>query len=223
MNRITVDIVSDIVCPWCYLGKTRFELAIAEVQDELGVDINWRPYQLDPDATAEGADYREHLVAKFGSAERLDEMQGQLVELGREIGLDYHFDKIKVRSNTMDAHRVIHWAQAEGREKQNAVVDRLFVAHFVEGQNIADKQVLTTIAGEAGLDPQVIERLLDGDVDCDTIRSEIGAAQNMGVSGVPFFIFDQQYAVSGAQSVEVFAGALRDIVRAKAEAQQKLN
>ena len=223
MNRITVDIVSDIVCPWCYLGKTRFELAIAEVQDELGVDINWRPYQLDPDATAEGADYREHLVAKFGSTERLDEMQGQLVELGREIGLDYHFDKIKVRSNTMDAHRVIHWAQAEGREKQNAVVDRLFVAHFVEGQNIADKQVLTTIAGEAGLDPQVIERLLDGDVDCDTIRSEIGAAQNMGVSGVPFFIFDQQYAVSGAQSVEVFASALRDIVRAKAEAQQKLN
>ncbi|MCF6368537.1 DsbA family oxidoreductase [Rhizobium halophilum] len=220
MERVTIDVVSDVVCPWCYLGKARLELAIAEVQDEVGVDVNWRPYQLDPDATSEGSDYRTHLVAKFGSAERLDQMQDNLRDQGQEIGINYRFEDIKVRANTLDAHRLLHWARIEGQDIQDRVATALFKAHFEEGLNVADHQVLLAIAERCGLDPALIGNLLATDADKDTVLSEIDAAQKMGVNGVPFLIFDGQHAVSGAQTPDVLANALRDIARMKAEARK---
>ncbi|MCJ8518259.1 putative DsbA family dithiol-disulfide isomerase [Pseudorhizobium tarimense] len=220
MERVTIDVVSDVVCPWCYLGKARLELAIAEVQDELGVDVNWRPYQLDPDATSEGSDYRTHLVAKFGSAERLDQMQDNLRGQGQEIGITYRFEDIKVRANTLDAHRLLHWSRIEGQDIQDRVATALFKAHFEKGLNVADHQVLLAIAEQCGLDPALIGNLLATDADKDTVLSEIDAAQKMGVNGVPFLIFDGQYAVSGAQTPDVLANALRDIARMKAEARK---
>jgi len=223
MERVTVDVISDIVCPWCYLGKARLELAIAEVQDELGVDVNWRPYQLDPDASSEGADYRTHLINKFGSAERLDQMQDSLRDHGREIGIAFRFEDIKVRANTMDGHRLLHWARIESQEIQDRVATALFKAHFEEGLNVADRVVLTEIAARCGLDPALIGNLLASDADKDTVFSEIEAAQKMGVNGVPFLIFDGQYAVSGAQTPDVLANALRDIARTKAEARKGMN
>ena len=223
MERITIDIVSDVVCPWCYLGKARLELAIAEVQDEIGVDLNWRPYRLNPDYPPEGVDQKKALEQKLVGAERVAEGHKMLTELGREVGIKFDFDAIKIGPNTLDAHRLIHWSVTESREKQDKVVDALFKANFEQGRNVGDHAVLLDIAEEAGLDRSVISTLLASDADRDLIISEIDAAQKIGVNGVPFFIFDQQYAVSGAQTPDVLAGALRDIARMKSEARAGMN
>jgi predicted DsbA family dithiol-disulfide isomerase len=223
MERITIDVVSDVVCPWCYLGKARLELAIAEVQDEVGVDINWRPYRLNPDYPPEGVDQKKMLAQKLGGEERVAQAHKMLTDYGREVGINFDFDAIKIGPNTLDAHRLIHWAVTEGREKQEKVVDALFKANFEEGRNVGDHTVLLDIAEKAGLDRAVISSLLASDADSDLIVAEIEAAQKIGVTGVPFFIFDQQYAVSGAQTPDVLTGALRDIAKAKAEAHSSLN
>lgn len=223
MEHITIDVVSDVVCPWCYLGKARLELAIAEVQDEVGVDINWRPYRLNPDYPPEGVDQKAALAAKLGGEERVASAHKMLTGLGREVGIAFNFDAIKIGPNTLDAHRLIHWAVTEDREKQDRIVDALFKANFEEGKNVGDHSVLLDIAEKAGLDRTVIAALLASDADGDLIVAEIEAAQKMGVTGVPFFIFDQQYAVSGAQTPDVIASALRDIAKMKAEARLAMN
>jgi predicted DsbA family dithiol-disulfide isomerase len=223
MEHITIDVVSDVVCPWCYLGKARLELAIAEVQDEVGVDINWRPYRLNPDYPPEGVDQKAALAAKLGGEERVASAHKMLTDLGREVGIAFNFDAIKIGPNTLDAHRLIHWAVTEDREKQDRIVDALFKANFEEGKNVGDHSVLLDIAEKAGLDRTVIAALLASDADGDLIVAEIEAAQKMGVTGVPFFIFDQQYAVSGAQTPDVIASALRDIAKMKAEARLAMN
>ena len=223
MERITIDIVSDVVCPWCYLGKARLELAIAEVQDEVGVDINWRPYRLNPDYPPEGVDQKRALAQKLGGEERVAQAHRMLSDLGREIGINFDFGAIKIGPNTLDAHRLIQWAGTEDREKQDKVVSALFKANFEEGRNVGDHAVLLDIAEKAGLDRSVIATLLASDADRDLVIGEIDAAQKIGVTGVPFFIFDQQYAVSGAQTPDVLAGALRDIAKLKAEARAGMN
>ncbi len=223
MERITIDIVSDVVCPWCYLGKARLELAIAEVQDEVGVDLNWRPYRLNPDYPPEGVDQKKALEQKLGGAERVAQGHKMLTDLGRDVGIKFDFDAIKIGPNTLDAHRLIHWAVTESREKQDKVVDALFKANFEDGRNVGDRAVLLDIAEKAGLDRSVISTLLASDADRDLIVGEIDAAQKIGVNGVPFFIFDQQYAVSGAQTPDVLASALRDIAKMKAEARAGMN
>jgi predicted DsbA family dithiol-disulfide isomerase len=223
MERIVIDVVSDVVCPWCYVGKARLELAIAEVQDEVGVDINWRPYRLNPEYPPEGVDHKAALEKKLGGAERVAEGHKMLTQLGSEVGIKFDFDAVKISPNTLDAHRLIHWAMVEDREKQDRVVDALFKANFEQGRNVGDHAVLLDIAEACGLDRTVTASLLASDADSDLIVAEIKAAQDMGVSGVPFFIFDQQYAVSGAQTPDVIAGALRDIAKAKAEARAGMN
>ncbi|MDQ0453689.1 DsbA family oxidoreductase [Rhizobium paknamense] len=223
MQRLVIDLVSDVVCPWCYLGKARLELAIAEVQDEVSVDINWRPYRLNPDYPPEGVDQQAELAKKLGGKENMDRAHAQLTELGKEVGIAFDFDAIRVGPNTMDAHRLIHWAGTESREAQEMVVSSLFKANFEQGLNVGDPAVLLDIAAAAGLDRKVIEQLLKSDADRDLILSEIDAAQQMGVNGVPFFIIDQKYAVSGAQPAQVLANAFREIAAEKAEEQRKLN
>jgi len=220
MERVTIDIVSDVVCPWCYLGKARLELAIAEVQDEVGVDVNWRPYQLNPDIPPEGVDHHKYLAEKLGGAEAVRQAHDRLREFGKEVGIGFDFEAARIGPNTLDAHRLILWATTEGREIQDKVVSALFKANFEQGRNIGDRAVLLDIAEQSGLDRKVIASLLASDADADTVLTEIEAARKMGVSGVPFFIFDGQYAVSGAQMPDVLAGALRDIARMKAEARK---
>lgn len=220
MERVTIDVVSDVVCPWCYLGKARLELAIAEVQDEVGVDVNWRPYQLNPDIPPEGVDHHKYLAEKLGGAEAVRQAHDRLRQFGKEVGIDFDFEAARIGPNTLDAHRLILWATTEGREIQDKVVSALFKANFEQGRNIGDRAVLLDIAEQSGLDRKVIASLVTSDADTDTVFSEIEAAREMGVSGVPFFIFDGQYAVSGAQMPDVLAGALRDIARMKAEARK---
>lgn len=220
MERVTIDLVSDVVCPWCYLGKARLELAIAEVQDEVGIDVNWRPYRLNPDIPPEGVDQKSYLEEKLGGAEAVARGHEMLTKLGKEVGINYDFEAIKIGPNTLDAHRLIHWALLESREVQDRVVTALFKANFEEGRNIGDHTVLADLAEASGMDRKLVENLLASEADKDSVIGEIDAAQKMGVNGVPFFIMDGQYAISGAQMPDVLAGAFRDIAKLKAEARK---
>ena len=210
---LTIDIVSDVVCPWCYLGEKRLEQALAE---EAGpVAVRWRPYQLDPTIPAGGLDRAEYMAKKFGDSGRLQSVHENLTRLGAEVGLPFAFDKITRSPNTLDAHRLIRWAASAG--VQSRVVDRLFEAYFVEGRDIGDRVVLTEIAAECGLDADLVERLLAEGADSEMVRQEVEQAQAMGVSGVPFFIFAGRLGVPGAQEPSVLRQAMAEARQAMAE------
>src|SRR5277367_3770550 len=153
---LTIDIVSDVVCPWCYLGEKRLEAALAEAPQP--VVLRWRPYQLDPTIPEGGLDRAEYMAKKFGKSGRLQTVHDNLVRLGAEVGLPFAFDKIKRSPNTLDAHRLMRWAASAGVQAE--VADRLFKAYFVEGRDIGDREVLVEIAAECGLDASVVKNLL---------------------------------------------------------------
>ncbi|WEX79034.1 DsbA family protein [Sinorhizobium numidicum] len=216
METVNIDIVSDVVCPWCYLGKNRLDQAVASVAGDIQVIIQWRPYQLNPDLPPQGVDHKEHLAAKLGGQAAVDRAHRTLEGLGQEDGIAFNFDAVKISPNTLDAHRLIRWAATSGEAVQTEVVGLLFKANFEEGRNVGDHAVLLDIAERAGLDRPVIAALLASEADKDAVQQEIEMAQEMGVSGVPCFIIEQQYAVMGAQSVEVLMNALREIAQMKA-------
>jgi predicted DsbA family dithiol-disulfide isomerase len=214
---LTIDIVSDVVCPWCYLGEKRLEQALAE---EAGpVVVRWRPYQLDPTIPQGGLDRAEYMAKKFGKSGRLQSVHDNLTRLGAEVGLPFAFDKITRSPNTLDAHRLIRWATSAG--VQSRVVDRLFEAYFVEGRDIGDRVVLTEIAAECGLDADLVERLLAEGADSEVVRQEVEQAQAMGVSGVPFFIFAGRLGVPGAQEPSALRQAMAEARQAMAESARK--
>jgi predicted DsbA family dithiol-disulfide isomerase len=215
MNHVNIDVVSDVVCPWCYIGKARLDQAIANVAADILVTVNWRPYQLNPDLPPEGVDHKAHLAAKLGGQAAVDRAHQMLAGLGEQDGITFDFDAVKISPNTLDAHRLIRWALTEGGDTQSEVATLLFKANFEEGRNIGDHTVLLDIAAEAGLDRTVIAALLASDADKDAVSEEIDMARGMGVTGVPCFIVDSKYAVMGAQSVEVLEDALRDIAKMK--------
>jgi predicted DsbA family dithiol-disulfide isomerase len=201
---LTIDVVSDVVCPWCYVGEKRLEAALAE--EPQPVTLRWRPYQLDPTIPAGGLDRAEYMERKFGKSGRLQSVHDNLTRLGAELGIPFAFDRIKRSPNTLDAHRLIRWASSAGM--QGTIVDRLFKAYFVEGRDIGDRGVLIEIAGEFGLDAKLVEKLLKDGADADLVRQEIEQAQGMGVSGVPFFIFGGRLGVPGAQEPSVLRRAM---------------
>jgi predicted DsbA family dithiol-disulfide isomerase len=210
---LTIDVVSDVVCPWCYLGEKRLEAALA---GEAGpVAVRWRPYQLDPTIPEGGLDRAEYMAKKFGKSGRLQSVHDNLTRLGAEVGLPFAFDKIERSPNTLDAHRLIRWSASAG--VQERVVNRLFKAYFVEGRDIGDRAVLIEIAGECGLDATLVERLLAEGADADLVRQEIEQAQAMGVSGVPFFILAGRIGVPGAQEPSVLRQAIAQARQAMAE------
>ncbi|MQW86214.1 DsbA family oxidoreductase [Sinorhizobium saheli] len=216
MQTVNIDIVSDVVCPWCYLGKNRLDQAVANVAGEVHVAIQWRPYQLNPDLPPEGVDHKQHLAAKLGGQAAVDRAHQMLEGLGQEVGIAFDFDAVKISPNTLDAHRLIRWAATSGDAAQADVVRRLFKANFEEGRNVGDHDVLLDIAERAGLDRPVIAALLASDADKDAVGQEIDMAREIGVTGVPCMIIEQQYAVMGAQSVETLTNALREIAQMKA-------
>jgi len=200
---LTIDIVSDVVCPWCYIGKRNLEAALA-ARPVGDVEIRWRPYQLDATIPPEGIARRTYLERKFGT--RVDEIYVRVAAAGHEAGIDFAFDRIERSPNTLDAHRLIRWAQSAGR--QNDIVEELFRSFFIEGRDIGDHAVLTETAAAAGMDAQVVQRLLPGDADKESVREEIATAQRLGVTGVPFFIFAGRFGLPGAQPAEVLADAI---------------
>ena len=214
-NAITVDVVSDVVCPWCFIGQKRLDKAVAAAGD-LDVHIRWRPFQLDPTIPPQGKDRREYMRAKFGSDERIREIHARIEPLGEAEGISFAFDAIKVAPNTLDAHRLIRWAGAAGEAVQNRLVRRLFQLNFEEGVNIGDHAVLVEAAREAGMDASVVATLLPTDADVEAVRTEIATASRMGISGVPCFLLEGKYAVMGAQDVDTLADAIRQVAAAKA-------
>ncbi|MER9755694.1 DsbA family protein [Mesorhizobium sp. M0166] len=213
-NSITVDVVSDVVCPWCFIGQKRLDKAIAAVV--IDVHIRWRPFQLDPTIPPEGKNRRDYMVAKFGSEQRIREIHARIEPLGEAEGISFAFDAIKVAPNTLDAHRLIRWAGTAGEAVQNRLVRRLFQLNFEEGANLGDHAVLIEAAREAGMDASVVETLLPTDADVEAVRTEIATASRMGISGVPCFLLEGKYAVMGAQDADTLADALRQVAAAKA-------
>ena len=211
-ESLVIDVVSDVVCPWCYVGKKRLEAALALTPD-IKTEINWRPYQLDPTIPAEGVSRRAYMEKKFGSLDKIKPVHDRLTELGRELGIAFDFSGIAVSPNTLDAHRMIRWAFGN---RQDAMVEALFRAFFVEAKNLADHHVLTEIGASAGFPREALVALLQSDEDKAAVQDEIAAAQNLGIQGVPFFIFGQKYAVSGAETAEHLASAIRQAASAAA-------
>ncbi|TPL94973.1 DsbA family protein [Mesorhizobium sp. B2-3-12] len=214
-NAITVDVVSDVVCPWCFIGQKRLDKAVAAAAD-VEVHIRWRPFQLDPTIPRQGKDRREYMLAKFGSDERIREIHARIEPLGEAEGISFAFDAIKVAPNTLDAHRLIRWAGATGEDVQNRLVRRLFQLNFEEGANIGDHTVLVEAAREAGMDASVVATLLPSDADVEAVGTEIATASRMGITGVPCFLLEGKYAVMGAQDVDTLADAIRQVAAAKA-------
>ncbi len=203
-EALTIDVVSDVVCPWCYLGKRRLEQAIA--QTEGSIAVRWRPYQLDPTIPEGGLDRRVYMKNKFGDDARLAAIHDRLTALGEDVGIPYNFDAISRSPNTLDAHRLIRWAA--GAQVQDKVVERLFHLYFVEGRDIGERALLLEVARESGMDGDIVEALLAEGRDAEAVRQEIAQAQSIGVTGVPFFVFASRLGVPGAQDTDVLAQAI---------------
>jgi predicted DsbA family dithiol-disulfide isomerase len=194
-----IEIVSDVICPWCFIGKRRLEQALARRPD-MEFEVGWRPFQLNPDMPKEGADRKSYLEAKFGGPARAKEIYARVAAEGAKEGIAFDFEGIKRTPNTLAAHSVLRWALGAG--VQNELKERLFRLYFLEGKDIGDHQVLADAAEAEGLDGNLIKNLLDEGQDADVIQSEDQMARELGITGVPFFIFERKYGVPGAQDSE---------------------
>jgi predicted DsbA family dithiol-disulfide isomerase len=210
-ESLTIDVISDVVCPWCFLGKRRLDSAIRASVGHAPIAVRWRPFQLDPSIPAEGLDRRAYMKTKFNDDARLAAVHDRLTDMGKDVGIAYAFDRIERAPNTLDAHRLIRWAGAS--DHQDAVVDQLFRHYFEEGRDIGDRNLLIEVAREVGMDVEIVGKLMAEGDDVDSVQSEIAQAQAIGVTGVPFFIFASRFGVPGAQDTDVLAQA---IVRARA-------
>lgn len=205
---VKLDILSDPICPWCYIGKAHLDRAL-EAHPDHPFAIEWHPFQLNPDMPPEGMDRRAYLEAKFGGPEGAAQVYGRIAGAAKAAGLSIDFDAIQRTPSTLDAHRLIHWAGLEGR--QTAVVTRLFKAYFEGGQDIGDRSVLLDIAEGVGLDRAMIERLLDSDADRDDIRARDSHARARGVTGVPTFVVANAHVLPGAQPPELWEQVLTEL------------
>jgi predicted DsbA family dithiol-disulfide isomerase len=203
-----VEIWSDIMCPFCYIGKRKFEIALDQFDQKEAVEIEWKSFQLNPELLSQpNKSIHEYLSeAKGWSLEKTKELNQQVADMGKEVGLDFHFDKVKV-SNTLLAHRLLQLAKTQGKGNEAKVA--LFEAHFVTGKAVDQAETIFEIGKKIGLNPASIQALFDSDVFTDEVRMEQYQAQQIGVRGVPFFVFDQKFAVSGAQAPELFVQALK--------------
>lgn len=210
-NPIKLDIMSDPICPWCYIGKTHLDRALQDHPDHPFV-IEWHPFQLNPDMPHAGMDRRAYLEGKFGGKEGAVRAYAPVVEHAKAAGLSINFEGMKRTPNTLDAHRLIHWAGIEGR--QTAAVAALFTAYFVDARDIGDTEVLADIADSIEMDAAVVTRLLNSDEDAKNIQDRDAHSRQMGISSVPTFIVANQHAVPGAQPPELWAKVIADLTRA---------
>ncbi len=208
-QTVKLDILSDPICPWCFIGKSNLEQALANVPHHPFV-IEWHPFQLNPDMPDDGMDRRDYLEGKFGGKEAAVKAYAPVVEYAEKLGLNINFEGMKRTPNTLDAHRLIHWAGIE--QKQNQAVDALFTAYFVEARDIGDHEVLADVADSIGMDASVVRKLLSSDADREDIRNRDTHSRKMGVNSVPTFIVASQHAVPGAQPPEMWEKVIADIL-----------
>jgi len=208
LKPLQIDIVSDVVCPWCYIGKRRIENALALAPD-VPVEIKWRPFFLNTWVPREGISRDEYLTAKFGSPEAYKGIAARVVAAASEEGLEYRPGLVKRQPNTIDCHRLIHWAEAEGKSAE--MKQRLMELYFRDGGDLTNVDVLVQAAADCGLDAEDVRRRLAGDEDVELISSWAKEASDKGISGVPTFVFAHKYAVSGAQPADQLARAIRQV------------
>lgn len=205
---IPLDIYADPICPWCLIGKARLDRAL-ESRPHHPVQIRWLPFQLNPDMAPEGMARGEYMALKFGNDAGILRAYGPVVTAAEEAGIPLNLSAITRTPNTMDAHRLIHWAGLEGR--QSLVMAVLMRAYFQQGQDIGDRATLLKIAAGAGMDAELTARLLDSKADCDLIAQTDRDARARGITGVPFFIVAGQYAVHGAQPVDLWQQVIDEV------------
>jgi predicted DsbA family dithiol-disulfide isomerase len=208
-QTLPIDVVSDVVCPWCFIGKRRLEKAIA-LQPDIPVAVRFRPYFLNDWIPREGIDRRDYLTTKFGSVERYASIAQRVAAAAAEEGLTYAVDKISRQPNTLDCHRLILWAGENGARMKQRLMD----LYFTEGADLSDREVLVRAAAAVGLDPDRVREQLAGDADVERVTREAQSAKEAGIDGVPTFIFGGRLAVSGAQAPAYLASAIE---RAAAE------
>lgn len=200
-----IDVVIDVVCPWCYVGKRQLDQAL-EMRPGMVQSVRFRPYQLAPDTPAEGVDRTEYYARKFGDSPQLAAMREHMLGLAPDLGIAFDFDSKCTIANSLDAHRLIRWALTPA--KQAPVADAIMKAYFEDCSFIGDHGLLVDIARDAGMDGDLVADLLAGDTDKDLVRAEVAQMQQAGVQGVPLYIFNGKYAVSGAQGADALAGAM---------------
>jgi predicted DsbA family dithiol-disulfide isomerase len=209
---LAVDVVSDVVCPWCYIGKRKLERALAEVRARepgVGITVRWHPFELNPDLPVEGIARADYIEAKFGGGQRASEIYARVQAVGLTVGIAFDFERITRQPNTRAAHRLIAWAQQAGDAEP--LVELLFRAYFIEGRRLTDAGELAAIAQEAGFPRDAAQALLASERLRAEVDAEYREAQDVGVTGVPFFIFNGRTAVSGAHDppalIEAIAAA----------------
>ncbi len=200
-----LDIISDPVCPWCYVGKKRMEIAIA-ARPEMQIDLAYRVFQLNPDMPREGMDRREHLRLKFGESKGPSAVMDALMQAGRELGIEFNFSRITRTPNTVDAHRLIRWAHSAGRQAE--VVEKIFYRYFTDGVDISDHTELLDIARSSGMDTDIISDLLARDSDVELVKQEDATARRIGIQGVPSYVIANKYLLVGAQESDLMLQAL---------------
>ncbi len=201
----TVDVFSDVICPWCYVGKRRMEKAVVALGGHHEVRVRWLPFQLNPNMPKEGISRREYRTKKFGSWEQSLELDAKMIAVGKEEGIQFAFDRMERTPKTLDAHRLIWLADKDG--VQDAVVEKLFSAYFAEGRDIGDRQTLIALVAETGLVQSKAEGALNSDDGMEAIREANQQARRIGVGGVPFFIIKGENKLSGAQPPDAFLDA----------------
>ena len=213
-----IDIISDVACPWCYIGKKNLEAAMAERPD-MEFEIQWFPYQLHPEAPPEGYDYRASIERKYGK-ERIDMMFEQITQVAKAAGIEFHLEKIERGANTLKAHRLLDlaWQQGGTKGPQNDLSEALLGAYLCEGKNVGDVEILAKVAASVGMDAAEVRNYLATDKDTNKVQAQIDFARQQGVSGVPSFSFDGMFAISGGQQPDVFLSVI-DRLAQKAEAE----
>ncbi|MBC7576734.1 MAG: DsbA family oxidoreductase [Tardiphaga sp.] len=208
IKPLQIDIVSDVVCPWCYIGKRRIENALA-LAPEIPVEVHWRPFFLNPWIPREGIDRDTYLETKFGSVEAYKGIAQRVVDAAEEEGLNYRPEMVKRQPNTIDCHRLIHWAEASGKSAE--IKQRLMELYFRDGGDLTLSETLVRAAADVGLDADEIRRRLATDEDVERISAGAREAADKGISGVPTYVFAGKYAVSGAQPPDQLARAIRQV------------
>ena len=204
--NLRVDVISDVICPWCYIGKRRLEKAIAELG--MPVEVRWHPFQLNPAMPKEGLSRREYRTRKFGSWERSQELDARVIAVGKEEGIDFAFDRIERTPNTLDAHRLI-WLAGRGGV-QDAVVEALFRAYFTEGRNIGDNETLLDVIVDVGLERSAAEAVLGGDDGMEAVKEGEKLSKQHHVDSVPVFVVNGMFTLAGAQLPEEFLRLFRE-------------
>ena len=208
-QALTVDVYSDVVCPWCYIGKRRLEQALESVQAQATARVFWRPFQLNPSMPKAGMDRRVYLEAKFGGPGEMKAIQDRVAAVGTSVGIEFVFDRIARTPNTFDAHRLIWFAQQQGR--QDEVVEELFHGYFTAGLTTGQPEIQVPLAVRAGLDGEAVGRLLHAQEGVDAVRQEEAHGHQLGIRGVPYFVLNGKAALSGAQPVETFVSAIKQV------------